>query len=91
MHFYVYYINQKKSRGEKITEANNPVPQNMCSTYGPSLDVFVISKFKEIILACFLPLRDTVRQDAKRFKLIKQKKMMQIKTITLYFAKILKI
>lgn len=80
-----------EGRKKKITEANNPVPQEMCSTYGPSLDVFVICKFKEIILACFLPLRDTVRQDAKRSKLTEQKRMVQIKTITLYSDKILKI
>lgn len=64
MYFHVDYINQKKGR-KQITEAHSPVPQETCSTYGPSLDVFVICKFKEIILACFLPLRDTVRQDAK--------------------------
>lgn len=89
IYFFVYYIKQKAEK--KITEANNPVPQEMCSTYGPSLDVFVICKFKEIILACFLPLRDTVRQDAKRSKLTEQKRMVQIKTITLYSDKILKI
>lgn len=80
-----------EEKQKKISEANNPVPQEMCSTCGPSLDVFVIGKFKEIILACFLPLRDTVRQDAKRSKLIEQKRMMQIKSITLQLAKIIKI
>lgn len=76
---------------KKTTEANTPVPQEMCSTYGPSLDVFVIRKFKEIILACFLPLRDTVRQDAKPSKRTEQKRMPQIKSMTLCSARILKI
>jgi hypothetical protein len=49
-----------RRKENEITEANNSIPQEICSTYGLSADVFVICKFKEIILACFLPLRDTV-------------------------------
>lgn len=75
----------------KPGERQKKKSQEICSTDGPSLDVFVICKFKEIILACFLPLRDTVRQDAKLSKCIEQKRMTQIKSITLCSANILKI
>lgn len=62
MHGYyvlVFYIKQRKE--DEITEANNSIPQEICSTYRPSVDVFVICKFKEIILACSLPVTDAVR------------------------------
>lgn len=52
----VFYIKQGKK--DTITGANNSIPQEMCSTYEPSVDVFVICKFKEIILACSLPVAD---------------------------------